>query len=113
MQSETVNFIRLEKHDEDSNHTLLCKVLYIIYKQAVMQKYHMEEIKILHVVNEPLRHTNMGRFTHLKTRISNVKYLFRFLTIITKNGSFIPSVAAGSALLIPVHWIECLHLEVV
>jgi hypothetical protein len=36
-------------------------------------------------------------FLSSKTWISNVKYFFRFLTIITKNGSFIPSVAAGSA----------------
>lgn len=36
-------------------------------------------------------------FLSSKTWISNVKYFFRFLTIKTKNGSFIPSVAAGSA----------------
>jgi len=78
MQSETVNFIRLEKHNQDSYkifptkniltqncHTLLFKVLYIIYNQAVMQKYHMEEIKICKLT-KPLRHANMGRLTHLK-----------------------------------------------
>jgi hypothetical protein len=39
------------------------------------------------------------RLTFLSSRtwISNVKYFFRFFTITTKNGSFIPSVADGSA----------------
>lgn len=36
-------------------------------------------------------------FLSSSTWISNVKYCFRFFTIMTKNGSFIPSVAAGSA----------------
>lgn len=71
----------------------------------------MEEVKHRQDVGNPTRHTIMAdlhtwklearnrRLTFLssKTWISNVKYFFRFLTIITKNGSFIPSVAAGSA----------------
>lgn len=36
-------------------------------------------------------------FLSSNTWISNVKYFFTFFTIITKNGSFMPSVAAGSA----------------
>lgn len=66
----------------------ICKMLAILQETQAWADLHTWKLE-----------ARNRRLTFLSSRtwISNVKNFFRFLTMITKNGSFIPSVAAGSA----------------